>query len=411
MEPFGLARKCSRFHDRAVQRSPTCGTAGNRRRKLTVQTLHVLVLFGGPSAEHEVSVRSAATVLQGLASAGFVTSSVGIARDGQWYLLSPPELSQTLAAGQVAAAAQPVAASPGERPCVLRSRQTGEPLTQPIDVVFPVLHGPGGEDGSLQGFLEVLGVPYVGAPPLGSAIGMDKEVQKLLLQAAGIPVVPFSVFHRAQWPATANNAREWAAAAGYPIFVKPANLGSSVGITKVSDPSQLVAAMETAFAFDRKVILEKGLVVREIECAVLGNETPQASLLGEIRPRHSFYSYEAKYLDPNGAELFAPAPLEGTLVRRAQELACTTFRVLQCAGMARVDFFLTPEGLLYVNEINTIPGFTSISMFPRLWEVSGLSLPALVDRLIGLARERHRQDPRTGHRGSGRETASEHGTE
>lgn len=358
---------------------------------MTAQPLHVLVLFGGPSAEHEVSVRSAATVLHGLEKAGFLTTTVGIARDGQWYLFSPPELGEVLASRYVAATGHPVALSPGERPCALRSRQTGELLTQPIDVVFPVLHGPGGEDGSVQGLLELLSVPYVGAPPLGSAIGMDKEVQKLLLQAAGIPVVPFAVFRYADWPGATQNAREWAATQGYPVFVKPANLGSSVGVTKVDEPSQLFAAMETAFSYDRKVVLEKGLVAREIECAVLGNDTPQASLPGEIVPRHSFYSYEAKYLDAQGAEIIAPAALEPTLVEQIQKLACTTFRVLQCTGMARVDFFLTAEGRLYVNEINTIPGFTSISMFPRLWEVSGLPLERLLDRLIHLARERYQQ--------------------
>ncbi|GBD27588.1 D-alanine--D-alanine ligase A [bacterium HR30] len=241
----------------------------------------------------------------------------------------------------------------------------------------------------MQGTLELLNVPYVGSGVLGSALGMDKEIQKRLLEAADLPIVPYTVVHQSEWQGIQGQVGAWARNTGYPVFVKPASLGSSVGVGKAHDERELARAVEHAFQFDTKVILEKGYRVREIECAVLGNKAPKASVLGEVRPRHEFYSYEAKYLDPNGAELLIPAPVAEPLAVRVRELACQVFRLLQCAGMARVDFFLLEPDTVFVNEVNTIPGFTSISMYPRLWEASGIPLPDLVRHLVELAVERY----------------------
>jgi D-alanine-D-alanine ligase len=268
------------------------------------------------------------------------------------------------------------------------------PLIGPDDVVFPMLHGTYGEDGTVQGLLELADVAYVGAGHLGSAIGMDKEVAKRLLTQAGLPVVPWRV-------CTAHElARDVAAVIskvgelGYPLFVKPANAGSSVGVSKVKTPSALVAALRAALGYDRKVLAESAVDAREIECAVLGNDEPQASIPGEIVVSHpdGFYSYDAKYVDPDGAVWRIPADLPPETAERVRALSVRVFRVLELAGMARVDFFLDRgSGALYVNEVNTLPGFTAISMYPKMWEASGLSPTALVSRLIELAIERRRE--------------------
>jgi len=261
-----------------------------------------------------------------------------------------------------------------------------------LDVVFPVLHGTYGEDGTVQGLLELADIPYVGAGVLGSALGMDKDVQKRLLQAAAIPVVPFVATRRPVWDGDTDRMSARMLALGLPLFVKPANLGSSVGITKVKTAEALPAAIATAFEYDTKIVIEKGLDAREIECAVLGNESPEASVPGEICPQAEFYSYEAKYLDTHGALLQIPAVLSAPQTAQVRELAVRAFQLLECAGMARVDFFLERgTEALYVNEINTIPGFTSISMYPKMWEASGLPYRALISRLIALAQDRHQQ--------------------
>ena len=258
-----------------------------------------------------------------------------------------------------------------------------------LDVVFPVLHGPYGEDGSVQGLLKIAGVPFAGPGVLAAAVGMDKDVMKRLLVGVGLPVADFRVVHasdpRPAWDTIA-------AQLGSPVFVKPANLGSSVGIRKVAEPAAFAEAAEAAFAYDTKIVIERAIAGREIECAVLGNDEPIASVAGEVIPHHEFYSYEAKYLDEDGAELVIPADLEPSVSERVREMALAAYRALCCDGMARVDFFLQPDGTLLVNELNTIPGFTRISMYPKLWEASGIPYGELIERLLALGIERYERE-------------------
>ncbi len=360
----------------------------------------VLVLFGGRSAEHEISCISARSVIDALDPARYEVVSIGVTKQGRWELLpgGPPALP---AGGdgplpEVAPASGAEVAldqDPGARTLVGRDGSRTA-----IDVVFPVMHGPFGEDGSIQGFLEMAGVPYVGAGVLGSAVGMDKAVQKVLFAAAGIPVVAYDVVLEPEWRGDPGAVEARTAGLGYPRFAKPAGLGSSVGITKVHGPDELGAAMEEAFRFGRKAVLERAVEgAREIECAVLGNDDPAASVAGEVVPKgHEFYSYEAKYLDEQGSELLIPAPIPDGTLEEIRRLAVAAFRAIDGAGMARVDFFLAPDGGVFVNEVNTIPGFTSISMYPKLWEASGLPYPRLVDRLIELAIERHEAERKRG---------------
>ena len=356
--------------------------AGDRR-------LRVGVLFGGESAEHEVSLQSARNVIEAIDPERYEVVLIGIDRGGRWHLA---ESSRFLLDGsdprriRLGPAARDVALVPGTRSDLV-SLEAGEPLER-LDVVFPVLHGPMGEDGTVQGLLRLAHMPFVGPDVLGSAIGMDKDVSKRLLRDAGIPIAPFlTVSRRDRAPGWEEATR----ALGRPLFVKPANMGSSVGVAKVSSPAELDRALDEAFGFDRKVLLEAFVKGREIECAVLGNEDPKASVPGEIVPRHEFYSYEAKYLDDEGAELCIPADLDPATTERVRELAVRTFRTLCCEGMARVDVFLTGDDELVVNEINTIPGFTRISMYPKLWAATGVSYPELVDTLLDLALERARR--------------------
>jgi D-alanine-D-alanine ligase len=282
------------------------------------------------------------------------------------------------------------AVRPGENPTPLL-REGGGGIGA-IDVVFPVLHGPFGEDGTIQGLLKIADLPFVGAGVLGSAVGMDKDVMKRLLRDAKIPVPKFVVCEQReqkslQFKTIKKNL-------GLPFFVKPANLGSSIGISKVSRLSQFRGAIDTAFRYDSKIIIEEAIRGREIECSVLGNDKPIASLPGEIIVQHEFYSYAAKYIDDRGARLEIPARLPKNIISEIRQIAVRTFQVLCCEGMGRVDFFLRPNGQVLVNEINTIPGFTEISMYPKMWEVSGLSYSRLIDRLIGLALERWRKEKR-----------------
>ncbi len=358
----------------------------------------VVVLFGGRSAEHEVSVISARSVMAALDPARFEAIPVGVTKLGRWHLMpaGPPALASGGALpGVDDASGEEVTLEqePGARALVAPGGARTE-----IDVVFPVMHGPFGEDGSVQGLLELAGVPYVGAGVLASAVGMDKAAQKVLFAAAGIPVVEHVVVHEREWEEDPEGVQARAEHLGFPLFAKPAALGSSVGITKVLEPQGLRAALELALRFGRKAVLERAVEpAREIECAVLGNDDPVASVAGEIVPRgHAFYDYEAKYLDEQGAELRVPAPLAPEVLEEVQRLAIAAFRAIDCAGMARVDFFLTADGRVVLNEINTIPGFTSISMYPRLWEASGVSYPDLVERLIELAIERHEAERKKG---------------
>ncbi len=354
--------------------------------------LRVAVVFGGRSAEHEISLLSARFVVESLDRDRFEPVLVGIDKSGRWLLQEEalllgaardPRLAKlNQAMPDVALAAHPGAG--GEASLSITGRGTTG-----VDVVFPVLHGPMGEDGSVQGLLELAGVPYVGAGVLGSSVGMDKDVMKRLLAAAELPVLPWITLRQGTFAADADVAR--CEALGYPLFVKPANLGSSVGVRRAKGREELVEAIAHAFAYDTKIVVERGLDhPREVECAVLGNDHPAASIPGEIVVDHpdGFYSYAAKYIDEHGVTLRIPADLSSAQVNAVQLLAVQTFRVLECAGLARVDFFLAKDGQLWVNEINTIPGFTAISMYPKLWEASGVGAKELVSRLVDLALER-----------------------
>jgi D-alanine-D-alanine ligase len=359
--------------------------------------LRVAVVFGGRSAEHEISLLSARFVYESLDRERFEPILVGIDKGGRWLLQEEalllgaardPRLAKlNQARPDVALAAHPTPS--GEAALTVSG---GAALG--VDVVFPVLHGPMGEDGCVQGLLELAGVPYVGAGVLGSSVGMDKDVMKRLLIEAEVPILPFVTVRRGDWDKATTPTLDRAEAMGFPLFVKPANLGSSVGVRRAKTREELFLAIEHAFEFDGKVVIEKGLDhPREVECAVLGNDDPIASIAGEIVVDHpdGFYSYAAKYIDETGATLRIPADLTPAQLNAVQVLAVKTFRALECAGLARVDFFLSASGDLYVNEINTIPGFTSISMYPKLWEASGVPARELVSRLIDLALERGAQ--------------------
>jgi D-alanine-D-alanine ligase len=363
-----------------------------------VNKTRVIILFGGRSAEHEVSLLSARNVFLALDRQRFDPILVGIDKQGRWRI--EPEATLLEASGDprlLALRGAGAEVSVPVRPDLEPVRPVAPPAGGPLailrrdDVVFPVLHGTYGEDGTVQGLFELADVAYVGAGHLGSAVGMDKEVAKRLLAQAGIPVVPWQTVTASGFQRDPGGVKARAAALGYPLFVKPANAGSSVGVSKVDGPEALEPALRNAFQFDRKVLLEARVNAREVECAVLGNDEPQASVPGEIVVTHKdgFYSYEAKYVDPEGAHWKIPAEIPPAVAERVRALSLETFRALELAGMARVDFFLDRDtGALYVNEVNTIPGFTAISMYPKMWEASGLSAQALVTRLIDLAIER-----------------------
>ncbi|HVM12585.1 MAG TPA: D-alanine--D-alanine ligase family protein [Actinomycetota bacterium] len=356
---------------------------------MTAARIRVAIVFGGRSAEHEVSVVSARSVMDALDPERYEPVPIGIDQAGRWYLLpeGPPALqpgSGSLPRVEAApAAAVTLARDPGRREIV-----TGTGERRPIDVVFPILHGPYGEDGTIQGLLELAGVPYVGSGVLASAVGMDKAVQKALFVAVGLPVVAHEVVTARGWREDPEQVHATVEDLGYPVFTKPAGLGSSVGITKVKSAADLDAALDEALRHGRKALVERAMEgFREIECGVLGNDDPVASVPGEIVPGAEFYDYRAKYLDA-GTRLEVPALLPGEVVERVQQMSIAAFSAIDAAGMARVDFFVRDQEIL-VNEINTIPGFTEVSMYPRMWEASGLPYRDLVDRLIGLALERH----------------------
>ncbi|MFQ3577650.1 MAG: D-alanine--D-alanine ligase family protein [Verrucomicrobiia bacterium] len=344
----------------------------------------VAVLFGGQSAEHEVSLQSAKNLLAALDPARYETVLIGIDKQGRWHHAEPEALKAVPIGGTLALNGNPLAISPGHAAEALPTLPEGAGR---VDVVFPILHGPHGEDGTVQGLLRLAGIPFVGCDVLGSAVGMDKDVMKRLLRDAGLPIAKFRAIRREEG-AEARYA-DLVEELGSPLFVKPANLGSSVGIHKVRTEKEWSTALSDAFSYDSKVMVEEFVPCRELEVAVLGNETPEASIVGEIVPTHDFYDYEAKYLDANGARLEIPAPLPESIALECRRLALETYRVLCAEGLARIDFFLTTEQRLLVNEINTMPGFTRSSMFPKLWEATGLSYPALIDRLIDLALARH----------------------
>jgi D-alanine-D-alanine ligase len=382
-----------------------------------VKKLRVGIIYGGRSGEHEVSVASAASILKHLDRTRYEPVPIRVEKDGRWTIAdkAPTAISAAevieQARMQGARHIRPgrdtlLVAHPSEETLITidrRPTRSDAPVDIDhavvtglgLDVVFPVLHGPYGEDGTVQGLLELANVAYVGSGVLASAVGMDKVAMKVLFTARGLPVVSWRTFIRRDWLRDPVAVTTDLLSLGLPVFVKPANLGSSVGISKVKTDADLAAAIELALEFDRKVIVEAAVPdAREIECAVLGNDDPEASLAGEIVPSREFYDYEAKYLD-EGSQTLVPADLTSDEMRNVQRLAVEAFRAIDGAGMARVDFLLArPSGALYVNEINTIPGFTTISMYAKMWEASGLAYSVLVDRLVQLAVERHGEKQR-----------------
>ena len=372
---------------------------------MTDRKIRVGVLFGGRSGEHEISLRSALTVMSAMDPARYEIVPIGIDHEGRWFLEknalkvlaeAAPDLG-ALSAGDTPVTLLPhnnsrtLVPTPSKSGVVARA---GQSLGGPLDVVFPVLHGTFGEDGTVQGLLELAGVPYVGAGVLGSAIGMDKDTQKRVLRDAGVPVVNYHSIIRTDYEEHPALAKKFARALGYPVFVKPNALGSSIGISKVKRPGDLDAALRDAFQYDRKALIEQSCEGRELECAVLGNDHPEASTVGEILVTHGheFYNYESKYIDEKGSEIRIPAKLPKAALNKIRKMAVEAFKVLSLRGMARVDFLARRDlKKIFVNEVNTIPGFTSISMYPKLWEASGIALPKLIDRLIELAIEDHRE--------------------
>ena len=310
--------------------------------------LKIGILFGGKSAEHDVSIMSAQNIIDALDKDKYQIFPIKIEKDGDFNL----------------------------------------DVTKKMDLIFPALHGPYGEDGSMQGLLKILGVPFVGAGVLGSALGMDKDVMKRLFKEAGISIGKYLVLN-AEEKISFEKVKK---TLNLPIFIKPANMGSSVGIEKVKNEEEFKKALKNAFQYDSKIIIEENINGQEIECSVLGNRNPIASIPGEVVPKKDFYSYEAKYIDENGAELLIPARLSKNIIKKVQDIAIKVFQTLSCEGMGRVDFFVKKSGEVIVNEINTIPGFTSISMYPKLWEASGMSLAKLLDKLIELAIERFERE-------------------
>jgi D-alanine-D-alanine ligase len=377
-----------------------------------VKKLRVGIIFGGRSGEHEVSVTSAASIFKYIDRAKYEPVAIRIEKDGRWTLPDRPPMALSAADVIQQARTAPARASRAGRDTLFAPYPSGDTMTtverapagdpasedieRPVvtrlglDVVFPVLHGPYGEDGTVQGLLELANIPYVGPGVLASAAGMDKAVMKMLFAARGLPVCAWHGFVRVEWDRHRQAVLDKVGALGLPVFVKPANLGSSVGISKVKTPAELVPAILMALEYDRKVVVEAAVPnAREIECAVLGNEDPATSVPGEVIPSREFYDYEAKYLD-EGSKTVIPADLPADQAAAVQRLAIDAFRAIDAAGLARVDFLLARDtGAIYVNEINTMPGFTTISMYSKMWEASGTPYPELVDRLIQLALARH----------------------
>jgi D-alanine-D-alanine ligase len=387
-----------------------------------MKKLRVGILFGGRSGEHEVSLLSAASILDAIDKDKYEVVPIGITKEGRWLTSGSAE---KLLRGEFASAKHLRAGDPEATPGAALLAK-GESIVIPpvpgdalapfesnvpqrrledrainVDVIFPVLHGTFGEDGTIQGLLELADLPYVGSGVLGSSAGMDKDVMKRLFRDAGLALVRHLTFLRADWEKDSKRVRkEIEKKLNYPLFVKPANLGSSVGVSKARDRKELEKAMDEAASYDRKIVVEEGVggkdrKAREIECSVLGNDRPEASIAGEVIPCKDFYDYEAKYLT-EGSELVIPAKLSKKQMQQVQEMAVQAFLAVDCAGMARVDFLMDPKTeKIYVNEVNTIPGFTAISMYPKLWAASGLPYPKLIDRLIQLALERHAEKKKT----------------
>jgi D-alanine-D-alanine ligase len=359
--------------------------------------IRVGIIFGGRSGEHEVSLRSAQSVMDAIDKEKYEVLPIGITKEGGWIAGGDPML--TLTSGEVSSTPAALIGEPGD-PTLKAIEPVGESTSglrdiATVDVIFPVLHGTYGEDGTVQGLLELADIPYVGAGVVGSAAGMDKAIFKAIMIAHDLPVLPYVLILRSEWDADREAVlARIEEALEYPLFVKPANLGSSVGISKAVDRESLIAALDEAAQYDRRLIVEHGIPAREIEVSVLGNDDPIASVPGEVIPGDVFYSYTDKYINDD-AQLVIPAPLDEALIEHIRQTAVKTYKAIDCAGLARCDFLLDSEtGELWINEVNTLPGFTSISMYPKLFEASGISYPDLIDRLIQLALERHAEKRR-----------------
>jgi D-alanine-D-alanine ligase len=369
---------------------------------LARKKIRVGIVFGGRSGEHEVSLVSAQSVMDAIDKEKYEVVPIGITKEGRWIASGDP--MKALRAGDAEASHPAALLGDPSRRGLMQLKDTEQAIEatrlSELDVVFPVLHGPYGEDGTVQGLLELAGIPYVGAGVIGSALGLDKAVFKDVMLAHGLPIVKHLLFKRKEWDADSKGVMDRVEAAlDYPVFAKPANLGSSVGISRCDNRAELAAGLAEAARYDRKLIVEEAVPgAREIEVSVLGNDDPIASLPGEVIPSREFYSYEAKYFDTGdeASKLMIPAPLSPEMTERVRELAVEVYKAIDCAGMARADFLLSGEtGVLYVNEVNTIPGFTSISMYPKLWEATGIPYPELIDRLIELAVERYEDKERS----------------
>jgi D-alanine-D-alanine ligase len=372
-----------------------------------VKKLRVGLIFGGRSGEHEVSIRSAGAVIQAIDHARYGVLPIAISKEGKW--LSPPEAARLLPPPAQSRLLSTLAEKSSDNVAIFGdpSRRglvsinaSGLPTSEPLDVVFPLLHGPFGEDGTIQGLLEMANVPYVGCGVLASACGMDKVTMKALFRDAGLPICKYLWFLRSEWEDTREALmRKVKRELGFPCFVKPANLGSSVGVSKAVDKQSLFAAVDLAARYDRKIIVEEGLTAREIECAVIGNDQAEASLPGEYvihEESARFLDYTQKYTSTGHVEFIVPAPLSRTLTRKIQQMAIRAFKAVDGAGLARVDFFLDGEtGNLVVNELNTMPGLTEVSGYPKMWAASGMKFSRVLQRLIELGFERHQEKLRT----------------
>ena len=350
--------------------------------------LRVVLLFGGRSGEHEVSLNSAQSIFKAIDRTRYNVETIGINKQGQWFWGVLPETLIKEGFPPVDQSHQVTLVIDPTNPHFMALDGHTLPNQGQFDLIFPVLHGPYGEDGTLQGLLEMANVPYVGSGVLGSSLGMDKDRMKAVFLEKDLPLARYLTFLRSELLSGQETClNEIEAKIGYPCFVKPANLGSSVGISKAHHREELLEALKVATIFDRKIVVEENINGKEIEVAVLGNDTPKASIPGEVKPAHEFYTYEAKYSDI-GSSLLIPAPLDDSIIARLKEMSIEAFRAVEASGLSRVDFFVTPENEIILNEINTLPGFTEISMYPKLWEASGISYSELINRLISLGLER-----------------------
>ncbi|MDP2945391.1 MAG: D-alanine--D-alanine ligase [Atribacterota bacterium] len=358
-----------------------------------VKKIRVGLIFGGRSGEHEVSFCSATSIIKAIDKDKYTVVPIGITKEGRW--ISPQDSELALQSGRIEGKNTVILLNDSFSKSLVcidnNQRLDKSSALEKLDVIFPVLHGPYGEDGTVQGLLELANIPYVGAGVAASAISMDKDLMKTIFQQKGLPILRWLTIKRKDWHKDKEEILSLIQDGfEYPLFVKPTNLGSSVGITKVHKKEELKEAIDLASSYDRKILIEEGLEeVREIECSVLGNDEPQTSVVGEVKPAGEFYDYDSKYIDEK-TQLIVPADLPDGVSQEVQEIALRAFKAVDAAGMARVDFFVSKkENKIYLSEINTIPGFTSVSMYPRLWEASGISYPDLIDQLIQLALERH----------------------